>query len=170
MAFGLRLIAQEKRPGVGLPGHAVETFAQSEVAVLGAGDFDIAFAGEVLSHGDDGLAAAVEGLVEAGGEEAGLEAGAAEQSLLREGDAPTQANALQGEQFLGVDGLVEGDEVGGKMGDFVEIFEADAGKGGGGEAVQTGILSGAGLAFRGARSGGFGGVGAIGGALLLGDG
>jgi hypothetical protein len=43
-------------------------------AVLGAGDFDIAIAGVVLAHGDDGIADTVEGLVEAGGEEAGLEA------------------------------------------------------------------------------------------------
>src|SRR5713226_5558378 len=82
VAFGLSLIAQEQGPTVGMRGHAVETFAQSEVAVLGAGDFDIATADEVLAHGGDGIAAAVEGVVEAGGEEAGLEAGGAEESLL----------------------------------------------------------------------------------------
>ena len=142
----------------------MEPFAQSVVAVLGAGDFDIAIADEVLAHGDDGIAAAVEGLVEAGGEEAGLEAGSADESLLSEGDA------LQGEEFLGVDGLVESGEVGGEMGDLIQIFEADDCKGGGGEAVRAGIAGGAGLAFRGARAGGVGGVGPIGGALLFGDG
>ena len=164
MAFGLGLIAQEQGPTVGLPDHAVETFAQGVVAVLGAGDFDIAIAGEALAHGVEGIAAAVEGLVEAGGEEAGLEAGGAEESLLGEG------HALEGEEFLGVDGLVDGGEVGREMGDLVQVFEADDGEGGGGEAVRAGVPGGAGLAFGGARAGGAGGVGAVGGELFFGDG
>jgi hypothetical protein len=163
MAFGLSLIAQEQRPTIGLLDHAVETFGQGEVAVLGAGDFDIAIAGQGLAHGDDGIAA-VHGLVEAGGEEAGLEAGGAEESLLREG------HALEGEDFLGVGGLKDGSEVGEEMGDFVQVFEADDGKGGAGEPVQAGVLGGAGLAFSGARAGRLGGVGAIGGASFFGDG
>ena len=56
------------------------------------------------------------------------------------------------------------------MGGLLEVFEADDGEGGGGEAVLAGILRGAGLALGGARSGGFGGVGAIGGELLRGCG
>ena len=44
MAFRLGLIAQERGPTVGLAGHAMETFAQQVVAVLGARDFDIASA------------------------------------------------------------------------------------------------------------------------------
>ncbi len=109
-------------------------------------------------------AAGSRGLVEAGGEEAGLEARGAEEGLLGEGDA------LDGEEFLGVDGLVDGDEVVLEMGDLMEVFEADDGEGGGGEAVFAGILGGAGLASRGARAGGTGGVGAVGGELHLGDG
>ena len=70
-----------------------------------------------------------------------LEARGAEDSLLGEGDA------LDGEEFLGVDGLVDGDEVGPEMGDLIEVFEADDGEGGGGEAVFAGILCGAGLAL-----------------------
>ena len=136
----------------------------SVVAVLGAGDFDIAITGEFWAHEEDGVAGGVEGLVEAGGEEAGFEARGAEDGLLGEGDA------LDGEEFLGVDGLVDGDEVGSEMGDLMEVFEADDGEGGGGEAVFAGILGGAGLALRGAGPGGLGGVGAIGGELFLGDG
>ena len=114
--------------------------------------------------GAKGVAVGVEGFVEAGGEEAGLEAGGAEHGLLGEG------HALDGEEFLGVDGLVDGDEVGFEMGDFLEVFEADDGEGGGGEAVFAGVLGGAGLAFGGAGAGGLGGVGAIGGELFFGDG
>ena len=44
--FGLGLIAQEQGPSVGLPSRTVETFAQRVVAILGAGDFDIAAADE----------------------------------------------------------------------------------------------------------------------------
>ena len=84
--------------------------------------------------------------------------------MLGEGDA------FEGEEFLGVDGLVEGDEVVLEVGDFLEVFEADDGEGGGGEAVFAGILGGAGLALRGAGAGGLGGVGAIGGELFGGDG
>jgi hypothetical protein len=96
----------------------------------------------------------VEGLVEAGGEEAGFEAGGAEDGLLGEG------HAFEGEEFLGVDGVIGCDEV----------FEADDGEAGGGEAVFTGILGRAGLAFRGAGAGGIGSVGAIGDELLWGNG
>ena len=106
----------------------------------------------------------VEGYVEAVGEEAGFEAGGAEDRLLRE------RHALEGEQFLGVDGLVDGGEVGCEMGDLLEVFEPDDGEGGGSEAVRAGVAGGAGLAFGGAWTGAFGGVGAIGGELFFGDG
>ena len=41
----------------------------------------------------------------------------------------------EGEQFLGIDGLVDGDEVGAEVGDFLNVFEADDGEAGGGEAM-----------------------------------
>ena len=106
----------------------------------------------------------VEGLVEAGGEEAGFEASGAEDGLLGEGDA------LDGEEFLGVDRVVEVHQIFPEVGDLVEVFEADDGEAGGGEAVFTGILGRAGLAFRGAGAGGIGSVGAIGDELLWGNG
>ena len=74
-----------------------------------------------------------------------------------------ESDAFDGEALLGVDGLVAGDEIFAEAGDLVEFFEADDGEDGGGEAVFPGILSGAGFAFGGARSGRAGGVGAIGG-------
>src|SRR5579859_1664143 len=77
---------------------------------------------------------------------------------------------LQGKQLLGVDGLVDGDEVGSEMGDRLEVFEPDDGEGEGGETMRAGILGGAGLALRGARAGAFGGVGAVGSELLFGNG
>jgi hypothetical protein len=138
----------------------VEAIAQQEVAVLGASDFDIAIAGDGGIHEADGFAAAVEGGVEAGGEVAGFEAGAAEDGVLCQGDA------FEGEEFLGVDGLVDGDEVVAEAGDFLEVFEANDGEGGGGEDVFAGILGRAGLALGSAGSSGAGGVGAIGGEAL----
>ena len=164
MAFRLGLIAQKQGPTVGLAGHLLETFAQQVVAVLLARDFDVAVAGEFRVHEFDRAAEAVAGRVEGGGEEAGFEARGAQEGLLGEREA------LEGEEFLGVDGPVEGHEVVLEMGDLLEVFEADNGEAGGGEAVLAGILRGAGLARRGARAGGFDGIGAIGGELLWGDG
>jgi hypothetical protein len=92
-----------------------------------------------------------------------VEAFDAEEGLLGEGDA------LDGEEFLGVDGLVDGDGVFAEAGDLVEFLEADDGEGGGGESVLAGVLGGAGFAFGGAGSSGLGGVGAVGGESLIGD-
>src|SRR5579864_789962 len=165
-AFGLDLIAQEQRPGVGslVAGHALEAIGEGIVAVLGFGDFDIAVADEVLGHGDEELAGGVEGFVEATGEEAGFEARDAEHSLLGEG------HALDGEQLLGVDGLVDSDQIGAEVFDFLEVFEADDGEGGGGEAVLAGVLCGASLALGGAGTGGVRRIRAIGGELFRGYG
>src|ERR1039457_3420081 len=79
-----------------------------------------------------GAAVAVEGLIEAGGGHAVVEAFDAEEGLLGEGDA------LDGEELLGVDRLVDGDGVFAEAGDLVEIFEADDGESGGGESVLAG--------------------------------
>ena len=73
---------------------------------------------------------------------------------------------LDGEEFLGVYGLVDAHEIVPEMGDLIDVFEPDDGEGGGGEAVFAGILGGADLAFWGTRSGRFGGIGAIGGDLF----
>jgi hypothetical protein len=144
----------------------MEAIAQHVVAVLGAGDFDIY--GEFRVRGEGRFSVGVEGLVEAGGEEAGFEAGGAEDGLLGEGDA------FEGEEFLGVDGPVDGDEIVSEMGDFLEVFEGPRGhpdgEAGSGEAVFAGILGGAVLAFRGAGACGPGCVGAIGGELFRGNG
>jgi hypothetical protein len=146
-------------------GEAVEAFGEEEVAVLGAGDLDIAVAGEGLIHGEEGFVVGdVEGLVEAVGEEAGFEAGGAADGLLGDG------HALESEHFLGVDGLVGGGEVGLEVNDLLEVFEADDGEGGGGEAVAAGVFGGGSLALRGAGAGGEGGVGAVGGEDLGRDG
>jgi hypothetical protein len=145
----------------------VEAIAQSEVAVLGLGDFDVP--GEYFVDEEDGVpGGGIAGLVQAGGEEAGLKAGGAEDGLLGEGDA------LEGEEFLGVGGMVDGDEVFPEIGDLIEVFEGPRGhpngEAGSGEAVFAGILGGAVLALRGAGAGGFGGVGTIGGELFRGNG
>ena len=93
LAFRLGLVAQEELPGVGLAVQAVEAIGEGIVAVLLAGDLDVA--DEVLAHGGEGPALVVQTLVEAGGEEAGFESGGADEGLLGEGDA------LDGEEFLG---------------------------------------------------------------------
>jgi hypothetical protein len=133
LTLGLGLIAQEEGPGMGFLGHAVEAFAQGEGAVLAARDFDIAIADELGGHQVDGFAFSVEGLVEAGGEEAGLEALGTDEGHLAEGDT------FEGEEFLGVDGLVEFDEIVAEVVDFLVVFETDDGGDGAGEAVFTGI-------------------------------
>ena len=42
VALGLRLIAEKQGPGIGLAGEAVETLGEAVVAILGAGDFEVA--------------------------------------------------------------------------------------------------------------------------------
>src|ERR1700686_5918780 len=127
-AFSNDLVTKEQRPGLGYlaSGHAMEAFGGGVGAVLGLRDGEIAIADEVLGHADEEAAGGVEGFVEASGEEAALEVGDAEHGLLGEGDA------LDGEQLLGIDGTVNGNQIGAEAGDFLEIFEADDGEGRGG--------------------------------------
>ena len=154
-ALGLGLIAKEEREAGGLAGLEVETFAEGVGAVLGFGDFDIA--GEIAGQGQGERVIAVEHLIEAGSEDAGFERGGAKEGLLGEGDA------FDGEEFLGIDGLVEVDQIVLQPGDGILLFEADDGEVGGGEAVFARVLGGAHLTLGRARAGGAGGVGAVGG-------
>jgi hypothetical protein len=91
----------------------------------------------------------------------GLLAGDAEHALLGQGDA------LDGEQLLGVDGVVDADEIVPEVRYFLKFFEADDGEVRGGEAVFAGVLGGAGLAFGGTGAGGVRGVDTIGGELFF---
>ena len=135
--FGEDLVTHEQRPGVGYlaGGHAVEALGEGVGAVLGLRDGDVASADELLGHSDEEAAGGVEGFVEASGEQAAFEVGDAEHGLLGQGDA------LDGEQLLGVDWPVDGDEIGAEAGDLLEVFEADDGEVGGGEAVLAGVWS-----------------------------
>ena len=117
--LGLLLVAQKEGPGIGVAGALGEAFGETEIAIVGAGDFQIA--GEIGAEEELGGAFAADGFVEAGGEETIFEGGGAEEGELRQGDA------FQGEEFLGVDGLVAGDEVGAEVGQDVDWFEADEG-------------------------------------------
>ena len=83
------------------------------------------------------MIAGVEGFVETGGEEAGLEARGAADGLQGDG------HALQSEQLLGVGGQVGGGEAGLEMSDLLEVFEADDGERRRREAVAEGVLGGA---------------------------
>jgi hypothetical protein len=126
--------------------------------------------GDALVAGDVGVvdiaagAVGVEAGVQAGGEEAGFQRGTTEQGELGEGDA------FQSEDFLGVNGLVEGGEIDFEVIEELDVFEVDDGETGGGETVFAGILGRTGFAFGAARAGGMSGVGAIGLELFLGDG
>ncbi|MGA3098085.1 MAG: hypothetical protein ABSF25_16645, partial [Bryobacteraceae bacterium] len=60
MTLGLRLIAEQEAETVGLAVQAMEAVAQQVVADLGAGDFDIAVAGDDRVQEADGFAAVVE--------------------------------------------------------------------------------------------------------------
>jgi hypothetical protein len=161
LTFRLGLVAQEESPGVALADQAAEAFGEGEVAVLGAGDLQVA--DQVLGHGNDRVPSGVEGFVQASGEEAGFQAGRSEQGLLSEGDA------FDGEKFLGVDGAVDGDQIGFEAGDGFDVFQADDGEVGGGEAMAAGVLRRAGFALGGAGAGGAGGIIAVRGKLPGGD-
>jgi len=156
--LGLGLEAEESRGNIGLAVEDIEAVGEPEGSVLGEGGLDAL--ADLGSLEDVRLLGAAHGLVEAVGEEAGFEGVHAEHGVLGEGDA------LDGEAFLGVDGLVGGDGVGGEGGDSGSILHADDGEGVGIEAVLAGVLGGAGLAFGGLRPGGTAGVGAVGGDSL----
>src|ERR1019366_4841033 len=96
------------------------------------------------------------------GEEAGLDAGGADDGNLAGGDA------FDGEEFLGVHGAVEIQGVLAELVDFVELFEADDGEGVAGEAVLAGVEGGFHLTGGGAGAGGFLSVDAVSGGLFVG--
>ncbi len=135
---------------------ALKAFGEEVVAVLSAADLEIVI-DEDGADGGDGAVVVGDGLIEADGEHAGVKAFGAEEGLLGEDDA------LDGKGLLGIGGLVRGDGIGAEAVDFVDVLEADDGKGGGVEDVLAGVLRGSGLALRGAGSSGEFGVGAIGG-------
>src|ERR1017187_5803193 len=56
LALGLGLVAQKEFPGVGLLSVHVEAGGEREIAILGAGDFDIAIAGHLGGHETELLA------------------------------------------------------------------------------------------------------------------
>jgi hypothetical protein len=117
---------------VALAGQAEQAIGQHVVAVLSQADFDTV--GDVLMERESGWTIRLEALIEAGGEQAGFEARGAQHGLLAEG------HLLEGEQFLGMDGVVDGNEVGAEADDFVDFFEPDDGEVGGGEAMFRGFL------------------------------
>jgi hypothetical protein len=126
----LRLVAQKQRPTVGLGRQALETFGEAAVEALVEDNFEIVS----VPTGSGAL-------IQASGEETGLKGGGTKKCLLRSGDV------FDGEEFGGIDGPVEGDEVGLEVGDRAEIFGTDVGEVGGSEAVLAGVLGGAGLAL-----------------------
>jgi len=162
VALGLGLVAQKEGKGMRLLGHTTEALGYGEIVFLAESDFAPAQAGHLLVHGVDGLAVGSEGLVEAIGEEAGFEAGGAEEGQLAEGDA------FDGPELLGVGGVVEVDGVLAEADDFVEVFQMGDGIDGAGEAVFAGVLSGLSFAGGGAGAGGFLCVEAVGGDLFVG--
>ena len=107
------------------------------------------------------MAIGSESLVEASREEAGFEAGGADEGQLAEGDA------FDGPKFLRVGGLIEVDEVVAEVADFIDLFQIGHGKDGGGEAVLAGILSGLSFTGGGTGAGRFLSVDAVGGDLFV---
>src|SRR6476469_6043007 len=85
-ALGLRLVAEEQVPTIRAATDAGEAFGHQKIAVLGAGDVEIAAKhGGVERH--KGTGGGVHSLVEAGGEHAIFQASGAEQGLLGKRDA-----------------------------------------------------------------------------------
>jgi hypothetical protein len=139
-------------PAIGLGRQAVETFGEAAVEALVEDGFGVVsgITGE-------------EAFIEASGEESGFKGGGTKKRLLGE------SYGFEGEKLLGIDGPVEGDEVGLEVGDRGEVFGADDSEVGGSEAVLAGVLGRAGLALGRARAGGTGGVSAIGSETPGGD-
>lgn len=108
--LGLGVVAEEQHPTV-VADAAFEAFGDPEGAVLFGGDLDAGGDFGVLE--DERGAGPFGGLVEVAGEEAAFEGATAEERLLGEADA------LDGEELLGVFGLVESDEVVAEIGDVL---------------------------------------------------
>ena len=136
----------------------MEAEAQDVIAIVGAGDLDIA--GQLLIHENDGLVVVRERFIEGVGEETRFEASRAEEGLLSKGDA------LDGEEFLSVDRLIDGNEVVLKASDFIEAHDCKVRRG---EAMLAGVLGGTSFAFRRTRAGGMLRVGLVGSALFVGN-
>jgi len=107
----------------------MESLGEGIVAVLFASDLDVAIARQFRRHGEDGLAGAIKDLVEARGEEPRFQTSGAEHGLLG------QSDALDGEEFLSIDWLIDGNEVGLQVIDFIQVFETDNGEYGASEIV-----------------------------------
>jgi hypothetical protein len=116
-AFRLGLIAEELREDIGLAKQAAEALGQTVAAILGLGDLDVL--DHLVMEKDEGPAIGVEDLVEAGGIDAAFDTGAEEGRLLGQGDA------FDGEEFLGIGGLISGHEVGAEVVDGIEFLDAD---------------------------------------------
>jgi hypothetical protein len=114
-ALRLGLVAEEQWNAVALTGQAEQAIGQHVVAVLGQGDFDAV--GDVLMERKSGRT--VGHSLRQAAEQAGFEARGAQHGLLAEG------HLLEGEQFLGMDGVVDGNEVVAEADDFVDVFEPD---------------------------------------------
>ena len=69
LALGLGLVAKEEGPDVGFFRLVCEAIGHAKVAILGAGDLDIAIADEVLGHGLEGAIVGGHGVVHGYGEE-----------------------------------------------------------------------------------------------------
>lgn len=112
----------------------------------------------------DGFSVVIDDVVAEAGEQSGFQAGGAQDGLLGQG------GSLQGEEFLGVGGLVDVNEIGAEAGDFGGVLNAGDGEGDRGEAVADGVLGRAGFAGGRFGSGGASGVGAVGGLSAVGGG
>ena len=131
-AFGLGLITKEELP-VRFAAELREAGGHPVTVILAGRDLQSISELGVLE--DSRVAGNLQSFLKAHGDESRLDAVSAEEGMPREGDA------LDGEKLFGVDGLVEGDEVGLEVGDGVGILGADGGEGGGVEEMVAGVRS-----------------------------
>jgi hypothetical protein len=111
LAAGVGPIAEKEGPAVGPADEAEEAVAEEAGAIANTAEFPIAV-GELGIPRELRVIPAADGLIDAGGEEAGFEARGAQQGLLGEGQT------LDSAKFLGIGGLVGGGEIGLEAGDF----------------------------------------------------
>ena len=117
--FGLRLVTQEILH-IGSLVEAVIAFHHPKSLILAVRDFHVA--AERLVASDGGRLIILRHIIEPVGEESGFDTGEAEQRHLRESDA------LDGEEFLRVHGLVCGDQVGAEAFELLGLLNFDDGE------------------------------------------
>jgi hypothetical protein len=131
-ALGLGLVTKEELP-VRFAAELREAGGCPVIVILAGGD--LKSVSEFGVFEDSRVAGNLQRFLQAEGDEAAFDAVGTQQGV------PGESEALDGEELLGVDGLVDGDQIGFEVGDGVDLFDADGGEARGIEEMLASVGS-----------------------------